>query len=86
MTSSTILRLCAQAAVVILFTVAGSLLVGQLRFGSPLNLMWVLVLPALIGILFNKGTTMRIVIAAGLVIISFATLVVFAGPAGLGPS
>lgn len=53
-------RLFAQMLAVILCATAGSFVVGKLRFGSALNLGWMVLLPELLDILLNKGMTNRL--------------------------
>ena len=75
-----------QGFAVVLCATAGSFVVGHLRFGSPLNLVWAVLIPAMIGILFNRGTTNRIVTAVGWIVVSLLTMALLVIPAGLGPS
>jgi hypothetical protein len=78
-------RLLAQVLAVILCASVGSFVAGRLRFSSPLNLTWMVLLPALIGILLNKRTTDRITIPVFWVALSFVTVTLLANSAGLGP-
>jgi hypothetical protein len=78
-------RVLVQVLAVISCATVGSIVVVRLRFGSPWNLTWVALLPALIGVLLNKGMTNRITFPVFWIVLSFATVLLVAGIAGLGP-
>jgi hypothetical protein len=78
-------RILVQVLAVISCATVGSFVVGRLRFGSPWNLTWVALLPALIGILLNRGTTNRITFPVFWVVLSFVTVGLLVNVAGLGP-
>jgi hypothetical protein len=78
-------RAFAQGVAVILCAIMGAFAAGRFRYGSPLNLVWAALLPALIGMLLNRGTTNRIVFPVFWIVLSFATILVVAHIAGLGP-
>jgi NADH:ubiquinone oxidoreductase subunit H len=77
-------RLLVQALAVILCATIGAFAAGRFRFGSLVNLGWAALLPLLIGILLNRGTTNRITIPVFWVMLSFATIILVSGWAGLG--
>ena len=77
------MRVLVQLVAIISCATIGSFAVARLRFGSPWNLTWAALLPAVIGILLNKGTTNRVSFAAFWVMLSFATVLIAVGTAGL---
>ncbi len=78
-------RVFLQAAAVIVCAITGSIIVGELRFSSPLNLIWMLLLPALIGVFCNRGIINGLFFAYAWVAVSVVTMMLVAGYAGYGP-
>ena len=79
------MRILVQVLAVIAVAATGSFIVGRLRFSSPLNLTWMVLFPAIIGFLLNKGTTNRVTFPVFWVVLSFVTIALLANVAGLGP-
>ena len=79
-------RILIQAAAVMSCAVIGSFAVGALRPGVPLGAIWMLLIPAVVGVALNRGMTNRIVAAVGWTVLSCTVTLLLVIPAGLGPS
>lgn len=80
----TAVRILIQAAAVVSCATVGSFAVGALRPGVPLGAIWMLLIPAVIGFVLNRGMTNRIVAAVGWAVVSCTTTLLLVIPAGLG--
>ncbi len=76
----------AQCLIVLASSAALTFVIGRARYSSPINLIWMVGLPIAIAFAFNRGLTRRVVIAAGLVLLSLIEIIALADRAGLGPS
>jgi len=79
-------RVTIQAVAVVACAAIGSFLVGAFRPSISLGAIWVFFIPAMVGIVGNRGITNRMVAAVGWIVASCLTTLLLVIPAGLGPS
>ena len=65
-----------QLMLVVAIAVAATFLTDALRFRSPANALWMLVLPAVLALALNSNTQQRVVMTLAMVALSLFTSVI----------